>query len=300
MFEYINSMKKTLLLASVLTLTGGVSVAQGQPGGGPPDGEPPRMGQQDGEHGPRGPQADRRERGPRDEAGPHGPHGPGDIARRLFAGMELTDAQKAEIEEIMIAHGDERKAWHEAHQEELQALREQMREAHEAKDKEAIDATRKQVQELMESAPKPDATHDQIRALLTEDQQKIFDERIEKMRRFMEQRRQGGPDAMRRPGGRLFGNLNMSDEQKVQLREIMQSDQTREEKIEAVKQILTEEQQAKLQENLEKMKQMRQRRGEDGPRGNRGDRGPRGGQGGPPPPPPPPPHDDDDQLDLDD
>lgn len=321
MFGIHNSLKKSLLLASLLALTGALSSAQAQPAddGPPPDGPPPRMGQADGQQGPRGPRDGQAgQRGPRD--GERGPRADRPDPRRLFAGMDLTDDQKSQIRDIMQAFGEERREWHEAHQEQFQSLREQMRAARESGDKDAMDSLRDQVRELMDSAPKPDATHDQVRALLNDDQKAVFDERIAKMREFMEQRREGGPGGPGdpqagegRPGGRLFANLDLTDDQKDQLREIMQSDQTRAEKIEAVKNILTDEQKAKLQDNIEKMKQWREQQGDRGPRGEQGDRGPRGPRGegdgpprgprggdgdAPPPPPPPPPPADDDQLDL--
>ncbi len=309
MFRYTHSKGRTLILVSVLAISGGYALAQPVDDGAP-DGDRPMRKQVDGERGPR--------RG--SEAGERGLRGqrdPGAILKRLFAGMELTDDQKTQIGEIMKAHGEERRAWHEEHKEEFDALREQMREAR--GDQEAMDALREKVHALMDSAPKPDATHDQIRALLTEEQQTTFDERIEKLRERMQQWREGRPDgpppgegmgpdgdrpprgegmgpggdgpprdAQRRgPGGGLFGNLNLDDEQKEQLRDIVRSDKTRDEKIEAVKEILDEEQQAQLEKNIEQMRKFREehrgdRRGRgEGPRGNR-----RGQDDGPPPPPP--------------
>ncbi len=303
MFGITLSLKRSLLLASVLSLSAGLSVAQAQPGDGPRGGE--RRGMQDddgerGERGPRGPRGERGEDGDRGPRGDRGDRGP----RQLFAGMDLSDEQKEQVREAMMAHHEERKAWHEANKERFQSIREQMKAAHEAGDRETMQSLREQVRTLMESAPKPDATHDTIRGILNEDQQAIFDERIEKIRERMEQRREGGPDGKGGPEGkgRLFGNLDLTEEQQGQLREIMQSDQTREEKMEAVRGMLTEDQQAKLKENFEKMKQKRGD-GDRGPRGDRGDRGPRGpreaqrDEGGP--------HgprggdQEDDQLDLD-
>lgn len=311
MLGFKNSKSGTLILASVLALSGGY--AMGQPSDNATgDGERPMRRQADGERGQRGQRGDRGEgmgqrgeRGERGETGPRGRRDPGDFAKRLFAGMELTDEQKTQIREIMKTHGEERKAWHEEHKEEFQAIREKMREAR--GDQEAMEALRKQVHALMDSAPKPDATHDEIRALLNEEQQATFDERVEKMRERMEQwreRRKDGPPpgpgmgpdgdgppppGARRggPGGRIFGNLDLDDDQRAEMRELMQSDMTREEKMEAVKGILTEEQKAQLEENIEKMRQLREeRQGErgdrpgrgDGPRGDRPGRG--GGQGG--------------------
>lgn len=307
MFGIKNTTGGSLILASVLAVSSGYAFAQ-RDGQGPRDGERPAKRQADGKQKP-GEAGERGQRGPRN----------GDRMQRwLFEGMELTDAQKAQIQEIMKAHGDERKAWHEEHKEEFQALKDKMREARDAKDKDAADALREETKALMESAPKPDATHDEVRALLTEDQQVIFDERIAKMREKMDQWRERrgegrgegrpdgppphgpgmGPDGDGPPRGmdgdrpgprgpRIFGNLDLTDEQQAQLKETMQSDMTREEKMEAVREMLTEEQQAQLDENIEKMRTLREERGDRGERGDRprrgGPQGEGGRRGGPPP-----------------
>ncbi len=313
MFGYTHSKSRTLILASVLALTGGYAMAQPEDQG---PGDRPGRRQADGEgrhqRGERGEGMHQRgergegmrhhgERGEAGERGPRGQRDRGAMARRLFGDMDLTDEQKEQIRDIMKAHGDERKAWHEEHKDEFQAIREKMRDAR--GDKDAMDAARKEVQALMESAPKPDATHDQIRALLNEEQQATFDERIAKMRERMEQWRENrkdgpprgrgmGPDGdgpprhadgqgrKGHPRGRLFGNLDLDDDQKAQMREIMQSDVTREEKMAAVRDLLTDEQKAQLDENTEKMRKYREEhrgeRGERGDRPRRGERGPRG------------------------
>jgi Spy/CpxP family protein refolding chaperone len=279
MFGIRNTTGGSLILASVLAVSSGYVFAQND-NPGPKDGERPAKRQADGKQKP----------GEPGEPGERGPRGPRDgerMHRMLFEGMELTDDQKAQIKELMQAHGEERKAWHEEHKEEFQALRDKMREAREAKDKEAADAVREETKALMESAPKPDAVHDEIRAVLTEDQQAIFDERVAKMReRADEWREPGGP------GPRIFGNLDLTDDQQAQLREIMQSDKTREEKMEDVRAMLTDEQKTKLDENIEKMRKLREERGERGDRPRRGGPGGEGGgeggrRGGPGPGPGP-------------
>lgn len=293
MFGIRNTTGGSLILASVLAVSSGYVFAQNDKPG-PRDGERPAKRQADGKQKP----------GEPGEPGERGPRGPRDgerMHRMLFEGMELTDDQKAQIKEIMQAHGEERKAWHEEHKEEFQALRDKMREAREAKDKEAADAVREETKALMESAPKPDAVHDEIRAVLTEDQQAIFDERVAKMREradeWRERRGEGRPDGPPpgmgpdgdgpprmdgdRPGGpgpRIFGNLDLTDDQQAQLREIMQSDKTREEKMEDVRAMLTDEQKTKLDENIEKMRKLREERGDRPGRGGPGGEG--GGEGG--------------------
>jgi len=294
MFGIKHTAGKALVLASVLAMTGGVAMAE-QDSAGPGDGDRARKQHKDGEGRQRG------ERGERGERGDRGPRGDrGDIARRLFGGMDLSDDQKAQIKDIMKAHGDERKAWHEANKDAFEALREKMRAARKSEDKDAGQAVRDEIKALMDSAPKPDASHDQVRALLNEEQQATFDERIEKMRERMEKmkenrgdgpprgRRGDGPpkgehgmmgdgegknkDGRKARGGRVFGNLDLNDDQKAKLRETMQSDQTREEKMAAVREMLTDDQKAQLDKNIAKMKKYREE--------NKGDRKGRGGKRG--------------------
>lgn len=294
MFEIKNTTGKALILASVLALTGGVAMAQ-QDGDGPGDGDRARKMLRGGEGRPQ--RGERGEKGERADRGPRGDRG--DMGKRLFGGMELDEDQKAQIKDIMQAHGEERKAWHEANKGKFQALKDKMREAHKAEDQVAAQAVRDEIKALMESAPKPDASHDQIRAILNEEQQATFDERVAKMRERMENWKDGrgdGPQHGRRgPGGeghdgdgppkdgrrardgRIFGNLDLDDDQKTKLRETMQSDQTREEKMAAVREMLNDDQKAQLDENIEKMKKNREER-----KAKRGDRdGKRGNGDGP-------------------
>ncbi|GAB4187668.1 MAG: hypothetical protein Kow00105_02360 [Phycisphaeraceae bacterium] len=263
MFALKTRTRSALILATALALSSSYALAE-RNGEGPRDGDRPHPRHFEG------------------KPGPKGPHARGDMAHRFFGGLDLTEEQKTQIRDIMKQFGEERRAWHEAHKEDFEALRDKMRAARESDDPEAVKAVHEEIKALMESAPKPDATHDQIRALLTEEQQAKFDERVAKMRERMQQWREkhkdgppmhgkrpphgmgpdGGPPPHadgHRPGGRIFGNLDLTDEQKQQLRDIMQSDQTREEKMAAVRGILTEEQQAKLDANIQKMKEMREK-----------------------------------------
>ncbi len=298
MFGYKNSTGRTLILVSVLAVTGGVAVAE-RDGRGPGDGDRPAHRQGDRE-GKRGDQGERGEWGERGEHGPRGERGdrpgrpsPERMHRRLFADMDLTDEQRDQIRETMKAFGDERKAWHEANRDEFQALREKMRDAHQGDDKDAAKAVREEIKALMESAPKPDAAHDEVRALLNEEQQVVFDERIAKIRERMEQWKEGrgagpphgrggfgpgedGPpkDGRRARGAKLFGNLDLTDDQKASLRETMQSDMTREEKKAAVREMLNDDQKAQFDENVKKMRKYREEhKGERGDRSKRHDRG---------------------------
>ena len=300
MFGFKNTTGGTLILASVLALTGSMAMAE-RGGPGPGDGDRPahHQGDRDGmrhhrDHGEDGPRhhGERGDRG--DRPGP--PRGVEAMHRRLFAGMDLTEDQKQQIHETMKKFGDERKAWFQAHKDQFQSLREKMREAHQAKDQDAAKAVHEQIKALMESAPKPDKAHDEVRALLNEEQQATFDERIAKMREHMEKWKEhrgdgppmdrhgfgpgeDGPPPRGHRGARIFGNLNLTDDQKASLRETMQSDKTREEKKAAVRELLNDEQRAQFDKNIEKMRKYREEhKGERGER--RGDRGRHGDRDG--------------------
>jgi len=129
----------------------------------PPQGPPP------GEHGPGGPG---RERG-----------GPGRMMERLFEGITLTDAQKDSIKKLNQAHADARKAqWEknkpDGNQRPDSATMAKFRE----------DMMKQMVQERNE-----------IRAVLTADQQAVFDKNVAKMeadmKARMERRKNGGDGA---------------------------------------------------------------------------------------------------------
>jgi Spy/CpxP family protein refolding chaperone len=289
MFGYKNTFGRSLILASVLALTGGIAVADDDaPAASDGDKKAAHHdGDRDGKrhHAKRGEDGKRGERGDR-----KGSHDKKRMHKRLFEGMELTEEQRTQIHEAMKAHGEERKAWHEANKDAFQAIKDKMRAAHEAKDKEAGEAARAEIKALMETGPKPDAVSDTVRGVLNAEQQATYDERVAKMRERMEQWKKGRgegrghdkdgkgehgdrSDGKRSRAGRAFGNLDLTEEQKASLRETMQSSQTREEKMAAVRGMLTDEQKAQLDENIAKMKKYREEhKGERGEkRGRHGD-----------------------------
>lgn len=305
MFGFKHTTRGSLILASVLAVTSGYTFAQPN-GQGPKDGERPARRQADDK--PKPGEGEGMRRGPRDGEGMgRGARDGEGMIRRFFAGMDLTDDQKAQIQGVLKKHSDERRAWHEEHKQAFQTLREEMRDARQAKDEQAMKAVRDEVKSLMDSAPKPDAANEEVRAILTDEQKAVFDERVEKVRERAEQWRERRPDGPRpgmgpdgdgpprgmgpdgerppRPAAQLFGNLNLTDDQRTQLREIMRSeDKTRDEKIDAVREILTDKQKAQLDENIEKMRRFREEAGPPDDRPRRGGpdgEGRRRGPGGP-------------------
>ena len=138
-----------------LALTGAAlvsvaSVASAQyPQGGPPQGGPPGQG---------GPQAGR-----------------GGGSRMLFNGIDLTDAQKDQVQKIMEKYRAER-----------QAL---MPAGGGAPSGPPDEATRAKMKELSEKS------QTEYRAILTADQQKVFDKNVADMKERMEQRQKQGAGA---------------------------------------------------------------------------------------------------------
>jgi hypothetical protein len=305
MTSYKTTFCRGLVFVSALAMAGGAAVAEQQdrgPQGADRQGQ--RQGDRDGkrQHGDRGDRGDRANNGER-----RGPRDRG-MQQRLFAGMDLSDEQKTQVRETMKKFGDERRAWHDANKDQFQAIKNKMRAAREAKDKDAMQAARDEIRALMESGPKPGDAHDQVRALLNEEQQALFDERTAKMKERMQQWKDSrgdgtpgpppgrhgfappdgpgrdGPPMDGPPRGdrrehaqRLFGNLDLTDEQRDNIRDTMRGDGTREEKMAAVRESLTEDQQARLDENLEKMRKYREEH--KGEHGERGERRPRDGNG---------------------
>jgi periplasmic protein CpxP/Spy len=122
---------------------GAATVASAQ--GGPPQGGPPQGAPPQGGPGARG----------------------GGMSRMLFAGIDLTDAQKADLQKIM---------------EKYRAQREALRPAGGQPQGPPDDATRAKMMDIM---TKSEADY---RAILTPDQQKIFDKNVADMKARMEQR----------------------------------------------------------------------------------------------------------------
>ena len=103
-----------------------------------------------------------------------GPGGGGRGFNRTLNGIELTDAQKAKVAEIQAKY-----------QPELQAIRESMQGG----------GDRAEAMTKMQAIN--DKRNPEIRAVLTPDQQVIFDKNLAEQKARMEQMRQGGG-----PGGR--------------------------------------------------------------------------------------------------
>ncbi|MDH3583083.1 MAG: hypothetical protein OER86_02580 [Phycisphaerae bacterium] len=157
----------------------------------------------------------RGERGRR-PGGPGGPEGRGhhrpDFGR-LFHALELNDDQKAEVKELMQAHGEEVKAYREANAEDFKAVFGKMKAAREAKDREAMKAAMEEMKALREGGPSIKEVFGTINdEILNDEQKKKFAEIRKRIRHDgprpgdaeHRRRRPGGEDG-RRPGGERKG-----------------------------------------------------------------------------------------------
>ena len=98
------------------------------------------------------------------------------VAKMLFHGIELTEAQKVQVHQIG---------------EKYKAQREALRPAGGQIQGPPDDATRAKMDEIKTRSTA------EYRAILTADQQKVFDQNIAEMKARMEQRRKGGPPGSR-------------------------------------------------------------------------------------------------------
>ena len=111
--------------------------------------------------------------GPPGQGGPQGGRG-GGMSRMLFNGIDLTDAQKDQVQKIMEKYRAERQALMPAGGQQAGP---------------PDDATRAK---MMELSTKSQAEY---RAILTADQQKVFDKNVAEMKERMQQRQKQGAGA---------------------------------------------------------------------------------------------------------
>lgn len=98
--------------------------------------------------------------------------------RDLLKDLELTEDQKVQIKSIMEEAKGIREDFMEEHGAELDALREKMKEAREAKDREQMKQLADELRAIMEAGPKPEATVNKIKEVLTPEQREKFDDRV--------------------------------------------------------------------------------------------------------------------------
>ena len=176
----------TLLMTPVLAMSLSIGATQLRAEGG--DGDA-RQGQRDGERGDKG------HKGKRGHPMMHA----------LLKGIELSEEQRESIKEIMKAHHEKRRAFHEANKDKMQSLKAKMKEARANKDKEAMSEAHEEFKTLMQDAPKPTDAAEDIRAELTADQQATFDDNLDDVREKIKQRHSQGKGKGKKGNGEKGG-----------------------------------------------------------------------------------------------
>ncbi len=129
-----------------------------------------------------------------------------------FAGLDLTDPQKAKVRQVMEAHREAVKDFRQTHADQFNAIRQKLQAAREAKDHEALEAAMEPMQALHDQRPKFAEVLKELEGVLTDDQ-------IEKLKAHLGQRRRHGgqgPDH-----GGLVQALDLTPEQAEQVRGMM-------------------------------------------------------------------------------
>lgn len=117
----------------------------------------------------------------------------------LLKEINLTDDQKAKIHAIRDEARQQFQDWRTKHEDQIKELTAQMKSAHEAKDREKVQQLREKAQELWSTAPKIKDAIDKVRAVLTDEQRKIFNAKLEEKKKEFEERHpmmgggEGGP-----------------------------------------------------------------------------------------------------------
>lgn len=120
-------------------------------------------------------------------AGPRGPF------NEVIEQLNLTDAQKEQVKQIMTKHHEQVEAFREKNGEQFQELRGQMRDAMEEKDYDKLHSLIDQLKAVEKDRPTIKQLASEIRAVLTEEQQKIWDAKAEEIKNNRGKHMRRGP-----------------------------------------------------------------------------------------------------------
>lgn len=137
---------------------------------------------------------------------------------RLMEGVNPTPEQRQQIRAILEETAGKSRAFREQHRAELEKLRADMRAAREARDQQKIKQLAEQWRELMKDSPREEAV-EKIKAVLTPEQVKVFEENQARLRERMQERvREGeglrGPDRLSDPQRDKLRNMSPQERQK--------------------------------------------------------------------------------------
>lgn len=129
--------------------------------------------------------------------------------KALFEGVNLTELQREEVREIMAPLREEMDAWHAKAKEVRDANRAAMKEAREAGDREAVAQARTEAKAkmdaLLEERPKVEPYLDEVRGVLTAEQQATFDDNRKSLEAKMAERREKMKEKREKRGERGEG-----------------------------------------------------------------------------------------------
>jgi len=123
--------------------------------------------------------------------------------------FNLTADQKTKIQGIRDGVKKARETWRKDHEEDIKKVQEEMRAARDGQDRDKAREAFQKLQELGAGAPKTDDAEKQLKAVLTADQAKKLDAKVEERFNQMEENRRqmmdrmggGGPGGPGGPGG---------------------------------------------------------------------------------------------------
>ncbi len=137
------------------------------------------------------------------------------MQERLVKALELSAEQQKQLQQVFDTHKQAVANWQKEHGEEAKSLREQMRKARSDRDREAMTALREKSQALYKTrAELQKSLNEQIAGILTAEQK-------EKFKKMLAARR----PRLGAPAGPLgaITRLDLSDEQKAQVKKIMEA-----------------------------------------------------------------------------
>lgn len=105
-----------------------------------------------------------------------------DPLHKALSELNLTEAQKESVKEIMVNARTARMEWQKTNGETMKGLGKEMKDAREAKDEAKAKEIMAKMHQLRESMPKPQENLTKIRAILTPEQQTILDTKIQEMK----------------------------------------------------------------------------------------------------------------------
>ncbi len=186
-------------------------------------------------------------------------------------GLNLTDDQKSKVHTIIDAARDKATAWRDANKDTLEQLRKDMKAAQESGDQTKIDAVKAKLQALYKDASHGKETLEQIKAVLTPEQQEKLQAKFQEYRK----EHAGGLRVPTRIQNVLEG-LDLSADQKTRVQAILNTAKEQykadpksapkpQELIQQIKAVLTPEQLAKLDAKVKAFENHRPGSGAGGP-----------------------------------